>query len=523
MKFVVQDQSYQPQLDIVMNFRDKKQIQNMKKAAIRLYEEAISNNNVEVQNIANYCLAESYFYLNDLDKCFALCWGLFEYYEDNVKDMVYVITCNLLGILYQEKTDMHNAITYFFKGYQQAEIEKSKEFEYRILNNIGSLFFDVECYEEALEYFMRVFHSIEENQVFGEIYEVTLVNILLSYVRKKDIESAIQWEKKYRQVFQDSTNIMGRLGFMTYEIIRDAHNQDLVSMKANLTTFLDFAKENWADLLTSTLILDTVEACLLLEAYDDAMKGFALIEEKVINEDFKIRLKMTDLYVQMYKKTNNKPMLLKCLKKYYEYHHKLGERDSEIEYRNLKNIVQLEEERYVKKMLMHRQAELSAKNEYDAFTGLLHKKSYVEYVNNYFSNKNEDQYAVFAIVDVDNFKVINDTLGHMYGDKVLRTLSKILRHNVRENDIIGRIGGDEFSFVLKDMNDTKIVRQKLQNILDEVNQVKLSEMEQGLSISVGGVTTNKVSEYTSLLKDADEALYKAKDKGKNTYVLIEKE
>lgn len=520
MKFVVQDKNFQALLDMVMKFRDNKQIQNLKTATLRLYEEANKHHNIEVRNIAKYCLAEVYFYFNDMDNCFSACWELIEYYEDHEKDMIYMVTCNLLGLMYQAKTDLHNAVTYFFKGFQQAEIEQSREFEFKILNNIGGLFFDVECYDEALYYFMRVFQSIKQNHFSDEIYEVTLTNILVSYACKKDIQSAIEWENQYQEVFQNSKNFMGKLGYMSYKVIRDAYKHDIPSMKKSLDAFLEFSDQHWAGILTTTLVLEVIEACLSLNAFEEALLGFACIEKKMVKEDYKVRLKMTDLYVQMYKKRSNQAMLLHYLQEYYDCHRKLSEMDSQVEFHNLRSVVRLEEERHIKKKLMLKQAELSAKNEYDSFTGLLHKASFVEYVNAYFLKKRNEELAVFIIFDVDNFKGINDTFGHIFGDQALHALSEVLRRNMRENDIIGRIGGDEFSFVLKDIKNEETIHHKLQKILDEVNQIKLDGMKQGLSISIGGVVTKESLAYESLLQVADKALYQAKSKGKNTFVLI---
>ncbi len=521
MKFIAQNTKYQASIDTFIHYRDKKQIQNMFEASFKLYAEACNDCDIQVINYANYFLAEAYFYLNDLEKCYAKCWELIEYYDRNIKDIVYVITCNLLALIYQEKSDLHNAIMYFFKGYQQAQVENSKEFELKILNNIGALFFDVECYDEALYYFMQVFEAIDNKNDYAEIYEVTLVNILTSYTRKKDLKSAMEWENKYQYVFKKPINIIGKLGYMSYKVIRDAYNHDLVSMKKNLNLFLEESKENWTGYISSMLILDAVEACLSVNAYDEANQGFSLIEQES-EDDYKLKLKMTDLYVQMYKKTNNKDMLIKCLKVYYEYHHKLSEKDSEIEFKNLKNIVQLEEERYLKKQLLKKQIELYTKNEHDEFLNMLHKKSYIEHVNAYFMNKDAYQYAAFVIVDVDNFKYVNDTYGHMIGDKVLKQLSEIFKCNLRKDDIIGRIGGDEFSFTLKDIKDKECIGIKLQYILDEVNQIKVEGLHENISVSIGGVITNQNVEYEALLKVADEALYDAKAKGKNTYAIIDK-
>lgn len=521
MKFIAQNSKYQPSIDILIDYRDNKQIQEMLETALQLHEDASKDGDIQVINYANYLAAEAYYYLNDLDHCYAKCWELIEFYDHNIKDIIYVITCNLFASLYQGKSDLHNAIMYFFKAYQQAKIEQFKEFELKILNNIGTLFFDIDCYDEALYYFLLVFEAIDNIEEYSEIYEVTLVNILISYTRKKDLKSAMEWENKYQHVLKHPKNIFGKLGYMSYRVIYDAYRKDLDSMRNNLHLLLEESKKTWAGHVSSTLILDAVDACISVQAYEEANEGFSLVKGK-LEDDYKLKLKMTDLYVKMYKETKNKKMLIQCLQVYYEYHQKLSEKDSEIEFKNLKNIVQLEEERYLKKQLLKRQKELYTRNALDEFLNLLHKKSYIEHVNAYFMNKEMYQIGAFVIIDVDNFKYVNDTYGHMIGDKVLKDLSSIFKRNIRKDDIIGRIGGDEFSFVLRDMKDKDCLGKKLQRILEQVNLIKVDGLDEEISVSIGGVITDQNVEYEALLKVADKALYDAKAKGKNTYAIIDK-
>lgn len=521
MKFVVQDQSFQSRLDAIIELRDKKQIDDVKELALTLYDDAKEQNNVEVQNIASYYLAEMSFYVNEFDQCSTLCWGLLQYYENHDKDNLYIVTCNLLGALYQEKLDMHNAILYFFKGYQQATLVGEKAMECRILNNIGSLFFAVECYDEALQYFMKVLHILEENMISEEVYEIVLVNILATYVRQKRVKDAIAWESKYQKILKNVNHVIAQLGYLSYRVAKDAYQNDVEMMREHLDEMLEESEKKWVGSVTSALVLDCIESCIQIACYEEAKKAFSIVEKHVIEDDYKIQLRIADLYIQMYQKTEKNELLVPYLKAYYTYHQKLSLKDNEIEYMILKNIVQLEEERYVKKKLMYRQAQLSAQNEYDAFTGLLHKTSYVDYVNMYFLNKNPSQFAAFLMVDVDDFKYVNDTYGHMYGDEILHALSKLLKSHLHSSDIAGRIGGDEFSFVLISVDTLENLYERLQRILEDVKHIHIKDEERTLSISIGGVYTNQSLTYEKLVKVADEALYQAKAKGKNMFVVIE--
>ncbi len=121
--------------------------------------------------------------------------------------------------------------------------------------------------------------------------------------------------------------------------------------------------------------------------------------------------------------------------------------------------------------------------------------------------------------DLDNFKEINDSLGHHIGDEVLKVVAKRLQKNIRQSDTLARLGGDEFTLLLEDLNDMyKVgeIAQKLIQILGKVMLIKQHELYVSVSIGVSIYPVDG-EDVESLLKCADSAMYSAKKEGNNLF------
>ncbi|GMN88788.1 diguanylate cyclase [Francisella sciaenopsi] len=154
----------------------------------------------------------------------------------------------------------------------------------------------------------------------------------------------------------------------------------------------------------------------------------------------------------------------------------------------------------------------------DDLTKLYNKKSYNDKIKE--SLDNYEKYNIsFSIIifDIDHFKRINDTQGHLVGDKVLAYLGRLISNNIRKDDLAFRIGGEEFALLLRNtsLKSALIVAEKLRNIIETESLVLSNET---ITISLGVTEVRNHDDTDSIYKRADGLLYQAKHQGRNQVV-----
>jgi diguanylate cyclase (GGDEF)-like protein len=153
----------------------------------------------------------------------------------------------------------------------------------------------------------------------------------------------------------------------------------------------------------------------------------------------------------------------------------------------------------------------------DSLTGLLnHAQIQLAAEKNYALAKRHQRFCSIAMLDLDNFKTVNDTWGHQTGDKVIKAFSQLLQQRLRASDIIGRYGGEEFMLVLPEtkVNDAGAVINEIRKMFQNIEFYAGTEKFQ-LSFSAGIAEASQSNSVSEQIRKADEALYRAKSSGKN--------
>lgn len=166
----------------------------------------------------------------------------------------------------------------------------------------------------------------------------------------------------------------------------------------------------------------------------------------------------------------------------------------------------------------------------DRLTGILNKISFEEYTKSCLEHELPTVPHVLILVDLDNFKGVNDTLGHAYGDKVLANVGRILMETFSESDYLGRIGGDEFCVLMntpapKGRSYREFIEEKCQALCEQFhNNYTGDDGKYKVSASIGAACFPECGrDFAELYAMADKALYSSKERGKDTYTIAETE
>ncbi len=158
----------------------------------------------------------------------------------------------------------------------------------------------------------------------------------------------------------------------------------------------------------------------------------------------------------------------------------------------------------------------------DSLTNTLNRRAFRELLTKEVARSARSGHTFsLAMIDIDNFKDLNDSYGHAYGDYILKKFSEIISGNIRQNDIFCRWGGEEFIILLPETFATEALSiiEELR-VLIQTSLFTFDNTTETITFSAGIANYPKDTDIDALIKTADDALYQAKSKGRNNTVLV---
>lgn len=424
---------------------------------------------------------------------------------------------NLLGMINGSMGDEINAVQYLIKAYYIAKKTNETKYINILLNNLGVLFFDLDFYDIAYDYFLESYHESKKHEK-NEINinnGFNLVNLTGCSVYLNNEKQYLHWRDKCKSYLEKFVEYTVRNDVIVYDAIFAYQKQELQQAKELICHFIQKCDDDADKLHTFKNLIRLFDVGIEMKDKDicDAIK--IKLESIYTNfPEYKKISKLAEKEVKYLLTFNEQEKLEKQLLDYFY----LKEEENKINKLNLKTslFTKIEFERVIfeQEFILKKNEELRKNIEIEEFTKTLNKTSFQKYVNEELQLMHEDQYVGLFVIDIDEFKSINDTKGHLYGDQVLLDIVKTLKKNVRNTDYIGRIGGDEFCIFIKNVLSIEFFFEKANKLIDDIRN---TNQNNDISVSVGICITSTKHSFTDLFKKADEAMYTAKKLGGDQY------
>ena len=504
-------------------FLEKKLQKLQKQGKIEeMYEvsKILYDNSNEPHSVASALYYQAYykFSIGEYEECLFNCTRAEEICIKNNLFKLLTYINNLQGITYSDLGDFLTSLNYLLKAYYLTLDHPEYDYHYVIVNNLGTLFHEIDCDEKGIEYYIQAYQERREYKKEIDINDgIILANVLMAYFKLNKEDSAEYWFDIFKHYFWDNEHTAIRECKIIIKLYYHLHRNNI---KEFIRCLYEFIKEsdNTTDYRnTIKNYTDCIKFCIELNLKEQAYDLYYNLEDKFSNSLNLSRL--AEIKVELAMKFCSKEEIHDHLLEYYHLNMKAKEKDKLSKLQSLLNKIDLENALYEQHIILKRNEELIKSSKLDAFTKVLNKKAFQIHVEEKIKEKDIDKKGAFFIIDIDNFKSINDTCGHLVGDHVIVEIASVLRKNIRKKDLIGRIGGDEFCIYLDDIDSLEDINKKSYFILNLIREMHIDGLCDPLTISIGACFVDTNNNFDKIYKKADLALYQAKENGRTQFVI----
>jgi diguanylate cyclase (GGDEF)-like protein len=369
----------------------------------------------------------------------------------------------------------------------QQLVEQSPEFadfDFFYQFNTGISCWAQGLFQEGIDHFLR---ALEVQDTTQEKYFVDATHawLALSYFRQQQPDKAF----KYAEIFSGSATYDGHsneLKLMIAAIIDYVNGSSNLGMNKLLDT-IDLQKKHFANIITNDVVNSSLDHNLTVAEFNNRL----LEKQLAIN---KLNLE-AEIDTQ---KITNLSMAIAVL----------------IALVLLVLVI----------FLWQSRRQFKRRSQTDYLTGIANRRhTFEQGKKRFYQAKKHNRSLAVIMFDIDNFKAINDHYGHDIGDLAIKACGRRARNWLKKNDILGRIGGEEFLIILPDTEQAQAVEiaERLRTSI-ESNQFVFNDVKMNFTISVSvAMLTPQTHELVDIIKQADLGLYQAKDNGRNQVVVVD--
>lgn len=454
-------------------------------------------------------------------ECLQHCFQSEEYCEKNEYLKILAYIHNLQGIVYSDLGDFLTSLHFLLKAYYLTMDHPEFEYHYAIINNLRTLFHDIDCEQRGIEYFIRAFQERRKMHLEFSLNDgIILTNILMVYMKMNRAAEAAPWYETFLRYFKDNDHVVLTENRIMISIFELWHRKDIAKLKQRLYDFLEAAPHTSDYKNTVRNYMDCIHICISLKLKDQAYLLYRNLEKMESHHPNSINsARLADIKVELAMQFCSKEELFLHLLEAYRLNRKAREQEKRNNLQSMMNKMDLENALYEQHIILQRNEELLRSNKLDPFTEVLNKTAFRNHVLEAIRGKRADEKGTFFILDIDNFKIINDTCGHLVGDQVIMKVAANLQNNLREEDLVGRIGGDEFCMYLNHISCIEDIEKNALRIIDNIRNLNISKLQKQLTVSMEICIVDIEKDFEDIFMKADHALYEAKANGRDQFVV----
>lgn len=439
---------------------------------------------------------------------------------DNLEQ--YARTLNMLGVIYAALGNETMAIDYYLEGLECSIQNKFSHLNILFYNNIGSRYQELHEHERAIGYFLKAEKELTSEKVQQELnYSnwclVTYLNLLMSYTELHDFKQAEKYLHMSLSYIDEEENREYRTGVMIsqYWLYWLEGKKELVY--DHLDEILEGALN---DESTSDYVENMLSVCKLLcemKEYDNWKRVIKTFEMYTLEQNsIYFQLVLTEMWMDYYKHIDDMKRYIHLCVDHAELYHKQKivedrERAAAIDIKI--ELQEKEVERRMAEQMSHTDSLTRLGNRYKL------ENDSREMLNQCLAMGSA---MTVGVLDIDCFKQMNDTYGHLQGDECLRKIAEVLQTMTENIGNAYRFGGDEFVILAKGATKEQILdmANRIKNCIFELHmENKNSKVLPEITISQGYCcfVPEKEVDLSDMLTMADKALYKVKENGRNGY------
>ena len=494
-----------------------------------------SGNDYEIAYAYHY-MGDACFSLGEVDEALKYLMMSEKVQKHNGFDELRMRTYNIIGVIYSNIGDALLSLDYYQAAMELARKYNDTELQGMIYNNVGVLLTNAGDHANATQYYEKAYEYFncegdEDNEPACGMFR-----LYMNVAEGMRIEKRYANEKAYLDevmkiintdtlVPMDKIKLVHAYGMLYYETGEYEKAFDMCVKAVAL------CENNMNDIDSFDDYRDIVELLINMDKIGHIQGILECLSDMAEKSDIdKRRIQVCRFRIQIYEKTGEKEKYAEQLRIYYQLRKRINAERNDIIISAIDNRCRLEDERKENKRLNEDNLKLIRESEIDELTGIYNRLAFRRRYDRMYKYALRNAYTYcMGILDIDFFKVYNDSYGHIRGDKCIKQIAAILRHTYDGDFCVARYGGDEFVFMAYDVSEEKL-KNYLHRLVDNIRNAAIvfdtkPDGTDKVTISAGAVIQKQAAEGTTLadlLKQADKMLYEVKQAGKDGYKIMTK-